>query len=103
MVLGSDKIGVYIGGDFEQITMFGIIFNKINWKKEKDIMPKLLFSGSKRSNKNLSRVQKSIDRFLKKNTGELSKRGHKTLRKLLNKRAKALSKATGMKIHSMFE
>ena len=66
-------------------------------------MKQLVFNGSKRSIKNLSKVQKSVDRFLKKHPGELSKRGHKTLRKLLSKRAKALSKATGMKVHSLFD
>lgn len=66
-------------------------------------MKQLVFNGSKRSIKNLSKVQKTIDRFLKKHPSELSKRGHKTLRKLLSKRAKALSKATGMKVHSLFD
>lgn len=66
-------------------------------------MKQLVFSGSKSSIRKLSKVQKSIDGFLKKHPGELSKRGHRTLRKLLSKRAGALSKATGMKIHSLFD
>lgn len=66
-------------------------------------MSKLIFNGSKGSIKKLSRVQKSIDKFLAKNKGELSRRGHATLKRLLNKRSKALSKATGTKIHSIFE
>lgn len=66
-------------------------------------MKKLVFNGNKRSIKHLSKVQKSVDKFLKKHPGELTKHGHKTLRKLLSKRAKALSKATGMKVHSLFD
>lgn len=65
-------------------------------------MNKLIFNGSKRSVKRLYKIQKSVDKFLKKHPDNLSKRGHKTLRKLLSKRAKALSKATGMKVHSLF-
>lgn len=71
--------------------------------KEGQKMKELVFSGSKRSIKKLSKVQQSIDKFLKKNPGNLNKRGHKTLRKLLSKRAKALSKATGMKVRSIFD
>ena len=66
-------------------------------------MEKLIFNGSKRSIKKLSKVQNSIDKFLKKHPKELSKRGHRKLRKLLKKRAGALSKATGMKVHSLFD
>ena len=66
-------------------------------------MKQLLFNGNKRSVKHLSRVQKTIDRFLKSHPGNLNKHDHKKLRRLLNKRAKALSKATGMKIHSLFD
>lgn len=66
-------------------------------------MKQLVFNGSKRSIRNLSKIQKSIDGFLKRHPGELSKHGHKTLRKLLGKRANALSKATGKKVHSLFD
>ena len=66
-------------------------------------MKQLIFNGNKRSAKRLSRVQKTMDRFLKSHPGNLSKREHKKLRRLLNKRAKALSKATGMKVHSLFD
>lgn len=66
-------------------------------------MKTLEFSGSKRSIKRLSKVQKSIDRFLKSHSGQLSKHNHSRLRRLLKKRTKALSKATGMKIHSLFD
>lgn len=51
----------------------------------------------------LFKVQKSIDKFLKRHPSNLSRHGHKTLRRMLNNRAKALSKASGMKIHSLFD
>lgn len=66
-------------------------------------MTKLVFKDDKRALKRLAKTQTTIDKFLKKHPGELSKRGHSTLRKLLNRRASDLSKATGMKIHSLFE
>ena len=66
-------------------------------------MQKLIFNGDKKALKRLSKTQSSIDKFLKKHPGTLSKRNHSTLRKLLNRRAKDLSNATGMKIHSLFE
>ena len=64
-------------------------------------MGNLVFSGGKRSVKRLSKVQNSIDGFLKSHPGSLNKRSHSQLDRLLKKRAKALSKATGMKIHSI--
>ena len=67
------------------------------------MMHKLIFKDDKKALKRLSKTQRSIDKFLKKHPGEMSKRNHSTLRKLLNKRAKDLSNATGMKIHSLFE
>lgn len=64
-------------------------------------MFELKFRDDKRALKRLGRVQNSIDKFLSSHKGELNKRQHKKLRKLLNKRADALSKATGLKIHSV--
>lgn len=64
-------------------------------------MGTLIFNGGKRSIKRLSKVQRNIDRFCKAHPGKLSKRNHTTLRRLLKKRARALSKATGMQIHSI--
>lgn len=64
-------------------------------------MAKLIFNGGKRSVKRLSKVQNSIDGFLKSHPGSLNKQSHSQLDRLLKKRAKALSKATGMKIHSI--
>ena len=65
-------------------------------------MKELVFNGGKHSIIRFTKVQKSIDVFLKKHPGKLNNRSHATLRKLLSKRAKALSKATGMKVHSLF-
>ena len=64
-------------------------------------MGKLIFNGGNRSVKRLSKVQNSIDGFLKSHPGSLNKRSHSQLDRLLKKRAKALSKATDMKIHSI--
>lgn len=64
-------------------------------------MGDLIFNGGKKSIRRLSKVQNSIDRFVNSHPGRLSKRNHSKLGRLLKKRAKALSKATGMKIHSI--
>ena len=66
-------------------------------------MKTLKFLNNKRANRKLTRVQKSIDKFLKSHPNQLNKRQHIKLRKMLNKRAKALSSATGMRIHFIFE
>ena len=66
-------------------------------------MLELKFLDNKGALRRLTRVEKSIQRFTKSHPGKLNSRQHVKLRKLLNKRAKALSKATGMKIHSIFE
>ena len=66
-------------------------------------MRELEFTGGKRAMKKLSRVQRSIDKFTKSHKGTLSKRNHSTMKRLLKKRAKALSKATAMQIHSIFD
>lgn len=58
---------------------------------------------NKRALRQLNSVQRSIDKLLKSKPKQLSKRQHIKLKKLLNKRAKALSRVTGMKIHSIFE
>jgi len=66
-------------------------------------MLELIFRNDKRALKRLAKVQKSIDKFCKSHPGSFNKRQHKKFRKLLSKRASALSKATGMKIHSLFD
>lgn len=66
-------------------------------------MGTLIFNGGKQSIKRVSKVQRSIDGFLKAHPGTLRKHDHSTLRRLLKKRAKVLSKATGMQVHSLFD
>lgn len=66
-------------------------------------MLNLVFKNDKKATRRLGRAQKAIDKFTGKHKGELSKRGHKKLRRLLSRRADALSKATGMKIHTLFD
>lgn len=66
-------------------------------------MGKLVFRDDKVALKKLSKAQGAIDKFIKKHPGNLSKREHKQLRGLLSKRASALSDATGLKIHSLFD
>ena len=64
-------------------------------------MGKLIFTGSPRSINRVAKVQHRIDRFCKSHPGKLNKHDHAKLGRLLKKRAKALSKATGMQIHSI--
>ena len=66
-------------------------------------MFKLIFNNDKKAHKRLAKVQKKIDKFSKKHNGTLSAKKKKKLRKHLSKRANALSKSTGMKIHSLFD
>lgn len=66
-------------------------------------MPKLLFKDDKKALDRLTKVQSEIDKFSKKHPGSLNDKEHKELRTLLSKRASALSEATGMKIHSLFD
>lgn len=58
---------------------------------------------SKRSMKKLSKVSSSIDKFCKKHPKKMTSRQHKKMRKLLNKRASALSDCLGVKVHSLFD
>ena len=66
-------------------------------------MFKLIFNNDKKAHKRLVKVQKKIDKFSRTHKDSLSEREHKQLRRHLKKRADALSKSTGMKIHSMFD
>jgi len=66
-------------------------------------MARLIFRNDKAALKNLSNAQKNVDKFLKKHPGKTNDKQHAELRKLLSKRASALSKATGTKIHSLFD
>ena len=60
-------------------------------------------NASKSALKRLSKVSMSIDKFCKKHPKNLTTGQHKTLRKLLSKRAEALSKCAGVRIHSLFD
>ena len=66
-------------------------------------MFELKFNNNKKALKKLSKVECSIDKFLKKHPKSLSNKEHKKLRKLLKSRAFALSNATDLKIHSLFD
>ena len=66
-------------------------------------MLELKFRGDKRSLKKLSKVQNKIDKIVGKHPSKMSSRDHRKLKKQLNNRARALSRATGMEIHSLFE
>ena len=66
-------------------------------------MLELKFKEDKKALKKLEKAQRRVDKYSKKSYDNMSKRERKKLRKSLNKRADALSKATGMKIHSLFE
>lgn len=66
-------------------------------------MLKLKFKDDEKAIKRLLKAQNAIDKFSKKHPGSFSEKDHKKFRKLLNNRASALSKATGIKIHSLFD
>ena len=66
-------------------------------------MFELKFKDDKRALKKLEKAQKKVDKYSKKIYSDMSKRDHKKLKKSLKGRAKALSKATGMEIHSLFD
>lgn len=51
----------------------------------------------------LYRIDQSVKAFCKTHKGELTKREHRKLRKLLNKRAAALSDCLGVTVHSICE
>ena len=66
-------------------------------------MGKLIFRDDKKALDRLSKAQNAIDSFSKAHPGKLTKRQHSKFRGLLSERAAALSEATGMKIHSIFD
>ena len=66
-------------------------------------MFELKFKDDKKALKKLEKAQRKVDKYSKEKYSDMSKRDHKMLRKSLNGRAKALSKATGMEIHSLFD
>lgn len=66
-------------------------------------MKKLKFRDDDAAMERLSRVQSEIDDYASSHPGELSEEEHLEFRELLSERAAALSEATGMKIHSIFD
>lgn len=68
-------------------------------------MKKLSFHSlkSKKALWQLSTAEKRVNLFLEKHPDNLKKHQHAVLRRLLKKRAKAMSKATGFPIHSIFD
>ena len=66
-------------------------------------MGKLVFKDDKKALDRLSRAQDAIDNYSKEHPGKMSKEEHSEFRGLLSERAAALSEATGMKIHSLFD
>lgn len=60
-------------------------------------------NASKSALKRLSKASNAVDKFCRKHPKKLTNGQHKTLRKLLSKRAAALSKCAGVKIHSLFD
>ncbi|MCF2554395.1 hypothetical protein [Faecalicatena contorta] len=66
-------------------------------------MLELKFRDDKSALKKLARAQRKVDKYVSKHPGKLNARERKKLGKKLNGRAKALSRATGMEIHSLFE
>ena len=51
----------------------------------------------------MERAQRKVDKYSKKKHSDMSKRDLKKLKKSLKRRTKALLKATGMEIHSLFD
>ncbi len=67
-------------------------------------MPKeLKFRDNPAAIERLSKAQGAVDKYTKEHPRNLNEKEHKEFRKLLNERASALSEATGMKIHSLFD
>ena len=65
-------------------------------------MGKLKFRNDEAALKRLSNAQSAIDNYSKSHK-KMNKKEHAEFRKLLSNRASALSDATGMKIHSLFD
>ena len=66
-------------------------------------MSNIITKASKGAFKKLTRIEKSVDKIVKKGAKNISKGGHAKLRKLIKRRAKVLSKITGAKIRSIFD
>ena len=66
-------------------------------------MGKLTFKDDKEALRRLSDAQAAIDDFEEQHPGSWTEDEHAEHREMLNNRAKALSEATGLEIHSLFE
>ena len=64
---------------------------------------KLKFRDDPVAMERLSKAQDAIDKYTKEHPGNFNEKEHKEFGKLLNERAYALSEATGLKIHSLFD
>lgn len=64
---------------------------------------KLKFRNDPDALERLSNASNAVEDFTKTHRGELSDDEHDELRSLLKERASALSEATGLKIHSLFD
>lgn len=57
--------------------------------------------GRKKNGNDLYRADRAVRSFCARHKGDLSKRQHKKLRKLLNRRAAAISDCLGVTVHSV--
>ena len=64
---------------------------------------KLKFRDDPAALERLSMAANAIEEFTDSHPNELSEEGHEELRSLLKERAAALSYATGLNIHSLFD
>lgn len=66
-------------------------------------MSKLRLKNDEVAIERLSEAQSAIDDYLNTHPNRFSEEEHSEFRGLLSERATALSEATGMKIHSLFD
>ena len=66
-------------------------------------MKELEFRDDDEAKERLARAQEAIDDYSTSHPNELSEEEHEEFRGLLKERADALSEATGMEIHSLFD
>ena len=66
-------------------------------------MEELKFKDDPKALEELGIISEKIQNFSNSHPNELTEKEHEELRELLNERAKALSNATGLQIHSICE
>lgn len=66
-------------------------------------MNELKFKNDPVALERLAKAQEAIDKFAKAHPKKFTEKESKVFRGLLKERAAALSEATGMKIHSLFD